>query len=56
MGESKPCLLEPFMAVELNVPEEIIGDIMSDITGQRGGRVLGIMNVKARFSEGQDSN
>jgi elongation factor G len=56
MGESKPCLLEPFMAVELNVPEEIIGDIMSDITGQRGGRVLGIMNVKARFSEGEDSN
>ena len=44
------------MAVELNVPERIIGDIMSDITGQRGGRVLGIKNVAVRFSEGEDSN
>jgi elongation factor G len=47
---SSPCLLEPFMTVELNVPERIMGDLMSDITGKRGGRVLGIRNVKARFS------
>lgn len=39
------------MTVELNVPEHIMGDLMSDITGRRGGRVLGITNVKARFSD-----
>ena len=39
------------MTVELSVPEEIVGDLMSDITGKRGGRVLGIKNVKARFSD-----
>ena len=30
---SSPCLLEPFMTVELNVPERIIGDLLSNITG-----------------------
>lgn len=39
------------MTVELNVPDSIIGDLMSDITGKRGGRVLGIRNVKVRFAE-----
>ena len=44
-------MLEPFLSVELNVPDAIIGDLMSDITGKRGGRVLGIRNVKVRFAE-----
>ena len=48
---SSPCLLEPFMTVELTVPEHILGDLMSDITGKRGRRVLGIRNVRARFAE-----
>ena len=39
------------MTVELNVPERIVGDLMSDITGKRGGRILGIRNVRARFSD-----
>ena len=39
------------MTVELTVPEHILGDLMSDITGKRGGRVLGIRNVRARFAE-----
>lgn len=48
---SSPCLLEPFMNVELNVPERILGDLLGDITGKRGGRILGIKNIKARFAD-----
>lgn len=44
------------MTVELTVPEHILGDLMGDITGRRGGRVLGIRNVKARFSEETDND
>ena len=54
IGESKPSLLEPFMKVELQVPDHIIGDLLGDITGKRGGRVLGIRSVKARFSDQAD--
>ena len=39
------------MSVELNVPERIIGDLINDITSKRNGRVLGIRNVKVRFSD-----
>lgn len=52
--ESKPCLLEPFMKVELDVPDHIIGDLLSDITGKRGGRILGIRSVKARFVDNSE--
>jgi len=44
------------MSVELTVPERIIGDLLSDITGKRGGRVLGIKNIKARFVDAGSSN
>ena len=44
------------MVVELNVPERIISDLVSDISGKRGGRILGIKNIKARFIEVGDSN
>jgi elongation factor G len=53
---SKPCLLEPFMTVDLSIPERILGDLLSDMTGQRGGRILGIRNVKARFIDDQSEN
>lgn len=43
------------MLVELTVPETILGDLLGDISGQRGGRVLGIRNVRARFT-GQDDD
>ena len=39
------------MAVELNVPEHLVGDLMSNITGKRGGRIIGLNNVKARFGD-----
>ena len=37
LSKSSPCLLEPFMVVELTIPQTIMGDLMSDITGKRGG-------------------
>lgn len=39
--EAKPTLLEPIMDVAVTVPESMMGDIMSDMTGRRG-RVQGI--------------
>ncbi len=35
--DSSPTLLEPFMNVEISVPDEAVGMILSDITGKRGG-------------------
>lgn len=37
----KPCLLEPIYEVEVKVPEEFMGDVMSDFTSRRG-RILGM--------------
>jgi len=34
------------MTVELYVAVDIIGDLMGDITGKRGGRVLGVWYVE----------
>ena len=42
------------MKVELEVPEALVGDMMSDITGKRGGHILGINNAKARFTSEPD--
>ena len=42
-------MLEPFMNVEISIPEHVIGDILSDITGKRNGAVIGIRNVQAKF-------
>ncbi|WP_085520790.1 elongation factor G [Tuberibacillus sp. Marseille-P3662] len=39
----KPALLEPLMKVDIEAPEEFMGDIMGDINGRRG-RVDGIEN------------
>lgn len=40
--KAKPTLLEPVMAVEITVPEECTGDVMSDLNRRRG-RVRGMM-------------
>lgn len=34
--KAKPCLLEPMMKVEIEVPEENTGDIIGDISSRRG--------------------
>jgi elongation factor G len=38
---ASPCLLEPVMTVNVRVPEEYTGDIISDLNGRRG-RILGM--------------
>ncbi len=40
-SKCNPVLLEPLMKVEVNVPEEYMGDVMGDITARRG-RVEGM--------------
>jgi elongation factor G len=40
MAQAEPLLLEPVMKVEIIVPEEYTGDVISDFTGRRG-RILG---------------
>ncbi|MBE6020371.1 MAG: elongation factor G [Clostridiales bacterium] len=39
--EAKPCLLEPVMKVEINVPDEYMGDVMGDMNKRRG-KILGM--------------
>jgi len=39
--ECKPILLEPIMIVEVTVPEEYMGDVISDFNTKRG-RILGM--------------
>ncbi|MCD6141940.1 elongation factor G [Candidatus Bipolaricaulota bacterium] len=39
--QANPCLLEPIMALEVKVPEDFTGDIVSDLNGRRG-RILGM--------------
>jgi elongation factor G len=39
--KAKPVLLEPIMNVEIHVPEQFMGDIMSDLNSKRG-RILGM--------------
>ena len=38
---ANPCLLEPVMHIDVRVPEEYTGDIISDLNGRRG-RILGM--------------
>jgi len=51
IADSSPCLLEPFMSVEISLPDHIIGEVLQDISSKRGGRVLGIKSLLARFTE-----
>ncbi len=46
--QADPCLLEPIMALEVRVPDEHTGDIISDLNGRRG-RILG-MEPKGRVT------
>ncbi len=39
--EAKPILLEPIMSLEIEIPEEYLGDIMGDMNKRRG-RILGM--------------
>lgn len=43
------------MNVEISVPDHVVGHVLSDITGKRGGSVIGIRNVQAKFYDENDS-
>ena len=47
LQQANPVLLEPIMKLEVTVPEEVMGDVMGDLTGRRG-RVLG-MESKGKY-------
>ena len=56
MTESGPGLLEPFMSVEISLPEHVVGQVLQDITGKRGGQILGVKSIRARFSDTSDAD
>ncbi len=39
------------MSVEITLPDNIIGDVLSNVSGKRGGRVLGIKSIMAKFND-----
>ena len=41
MGQSNPILLEPIVKVNVNIPEDYMGDVMGDINKRRG-KILGM--------------
>lgn len=41
VAKADPCLLEPIMKVEVETPDEYMGDVMGDLTARRG-RILGM--------------
>jgi elongation factor G len=43
--KAKPVLLEPFMSLEIVVPEEFVGDAIGDLNGRRG-RIRNLENRK----------
>ena len=42
--KAAPTLLEPILNIEVSIPETMLGDVMSDLTGKRG-RIVGTENV-----------
>ena len=46
--KAKPVLLEPIMAVEVEVPEEFMGDVIGDISSRRG-RIEGMETIDKSF-------
>lgn len=50
-SQSSKRLLEPFMKTEIEVPEDCLGDIISNISGKKGGKIVSITNAKEKFSD-----
>lgn len=42
---SKPILLEPIVHVDITVPADYVGDIISDVTGSKRGQIQGQDNI-----------
>jgi elongation factor G len=47
MDMAKPFIMEPIMNVEVTIPDEYMGDIMSDLNGRRG-RISGVIPQEGR--------
>jgi len=47
MEASNPFIMEPIVDVEVTIPDEYMGDIMSDLNGRRG-RILGVTPESGR--------
>jgi elongation factor G len=45
--QARPILLEPILEVEVNVPDEYMGDVMGDLSSKRG-KILGMDSVGKR--------
>jgi elongation factor G len=43
-SQAGPVILEPMLTVSVNVPEEMMGDVMSDLSGKRG-RIIGTESI-----------
>lgn len=43
------------MNVEITVPDYATGDILQDVSSKRGGRIIGIKNVREKFSSSDQS-
>ena len=49
-NKSNKRLLEPYMYTEIEIPSNWLGDILSNISGKKNGKIIGIYNVKEKFS------
>ena len=49
--QSKVQLMEPYMRAEIEVPEISLSDVLSNISGKKGGKILSIDNVKEKFTD-----
>ena len=45
IAQATPCILEPIMKVNMEIPSECIGDVIGELTRKRG-RILGMVEVR----------
>lgn len=43
--KANPVIIEPIYALKINVPDEYVGDILSDLNGNKRGRVQGMEQI-----------
>ena len=44
------------MSVEISLGDHLIGEVFSDITSKRGGRILGVKSILARFLDDNEND
>ena len=43
------------MSVEISLGDHLIGEVFSDITSKRGGRILGVKSIRAKFFDDNEN-